>query len=173
MKKKIDLTDPKALRALKAGDGCLLSGVVYTARDAAHKKIFAMLDKGEDLPFDIKDFNVYYAGPSDCPPGRVIGSIGPTTSARMDAFTPRLIALGQRVMIGKGERSEEVRKACGKYGAVYFCATGGCGALLSASVVSAEVVAFPELGCESVKRLVIKDFPAVVGIDADGNTIFR
>ena len=173
MKIKIDLADIKAVRALKAGDACLLSGVVYTARDAAHKKLFALLDAGEELPFDIKDFNVYYAGPSDTPPSRPIGSIGPTTSARMDAFSPRLIALGQSVMIGKGERSEEVRACCEKYGAVYFSATGGCGALLSKAVDSSEVVLFPELGCESVKRLVLRDFPAVVAIDSNGNTIFR
>ena len=173
MKKIVCLDDKNALLSLRAGDACLLSGVVYTARDAAHKKIKELLENGGGLPFSFSDFNVYYAGPTATPPGGIIGSCGPTTSARMDAFTPELIALGQRVMIGKGERSAEVARACGRYGAVYFTATGGAGALLASRITSNETVLFPELGCEAVRRLEIRDFPAVVGIDSLGETIFK
>ncbi len=157
---------------LKAGDTVRLSGTVYTSRDAAHKKIFQLLDSGEELPYELKDACIYFAGPTPTPEGMAIGSCGPTTSGRMDPYSPRLLDLGLAAMIGKGERSEEVRKAIVRNGAVYFCAVGGAGALYSKCIVKCEEIAFFELGCESVKRLEIKDFPVYVGIDCEGNSIY-
>jgi len=160
-------------KSLTAGDRVYLSGVVYTARDAAHKRIFELLEKGENLPFDIDGASIYYAGPTETPDGLAIGSCGPTTSRRMDKFAPKLLDLGLCSMIGKGERSEEVEKAIIKNGAVYFCAIGGAGALACKHIVKNEVIAFHDLGCESVKRLEFKDFPLIVGIAPDGTNIFK
>lgn len=158
---------------LKAGDSLMLSGTIYTARDAAHKRIFSILDNGGKLPFDLNGAVIYYAGPTPAKKGQVIGSCGPTTSGRMDAFTPRLLSLGLAGMIGKGERNEDVANAIVKNKSVYFCAVGGAGALAAKSVKSCEVIAFEELGCESVKRLEIKDFPVIVAIDCLGGNIFK
>ncbi len=158
---------------LKAGESVLLSGTLYTARDAAHKRMVDALERGEKLPFDIKGQTLYYTGPSPAPPGRVIGSAGPTTSSRMDEFTPRLLAAGLKGMIGKGPRSPEVREAIKKYRAVYFAAVGGAGALLSKAIVSAEVVAYEDLGPEAVLRLEVKDFPATVINDISGRDLYE
>ncbi|MBQ6420240.1 MAG: fumarate hydratase C-terminal domain-containing protein [Clostridia bacterium] len=161
-----------AIPALKAGDPVFLSGTVYTARDAAHQRLFRLLDAGAPLPFEIRDAVIYYAGPTPTKPDGRIGSFGPTTSARMDAFSPRLLDLGLAAMIGKGNRSIEVIEAIRRNGAVYFCAGGGFGALISRSITAVEEIAFPELGCESVKRLTVKDLPLIVGVDAAGNSVF-
>lgn len=157
---------------LRAGERILLSGTVYTARDAAHKRFFALLDKGEPLPFDVRDAAIYYAGPTPAVNGMAVGSCGPTTSSRMDKFAPRLLDLGLVCMIGKGDRSPEVYEAIKRNRAVYLCAVGGAGALAAACIKSADVIAFEELGCESVKKMVFEDFPLFVGIDAAGNSIF-
>lgn len=157
---------------LRAGDKVLLSGYIYTARDAAHKRFDAMLDSGEKLPVDIDGAVIYYAGPTPAPEGKPIGSCGPTTSGRMDRFAPRLLDLGLCGMIGKGERSEDVRNAVVRNGAVYFCAIGGAGALAASCVKSCEVVAFDDLGCESVKRLLVEKFPVTVADDCQGGDIF-
>ncbi len=149
--------------ALRTGEPLLLSGTVYTARDAAHRKLFELLDAGAELPFPLAGSVLYYAGPSPAPPGFVIGSCGPTTSGRMDVYTPRLLALGLLGMIGKGQRSPAVVDAIRRYGAVYLCAVGGAGALYAGCVRKLEEIAFPELGCESVKRLEIEDMPVIVG----------
>lgn len=157
---------------LKAGDKVLLTGTVYTARDAAHKRFDAIMDKGEPLPIDIKDSVIYYAGPTPAPAGKPIGSCGPTTSGRMDKFAPRLLDSGLSGMIGKGERSQAVREAVQRNNAVYFCAIGGAGALAASCIKKCEVVAFEDLGCESVKRLYIEDFPVTVADDCSGGDIF-
>lgn len=157
---------------LRAGDKVLLSGTVYTARDAAHKRFDALLDQGKPLPVDIKDAVIYYAGPTPAPEGKPIGSCGPTTSGRMDKFAPRLLDAGLCGMIGKGERSAEVRDAVVRNKAVYLCATGGAGALAASCIKSCEVVAFEDLGCESVKRLYIERFPVTVADDCCGGDIF-
>ncbi len=173
---EIQITTPltqEKLHTLKAGDAVLISGTVYTARDAAHKRMIETLEAGEALPFDVKDAVIYYAGPTPAKPGKVIGSCGPTTSGRMDAYAPQLIALGLTGMIGKGERTEEVVDAMKTYGSVYFGAIGGAGALIAKSVLSAEVVAYEDLGTEAVRRLTVKDFPAIVVIDAEGNNLYR
>ncbi len=159
--------------SLKAGDRVYLSGTVYTARDAAHKKIFRLLDNGETLPFELENSVIYYAGPTPAKDNLVIGSIGPTTSSRMDTFSPRLISLGQKAMIGKGNRSNDVVNAIKTYSAVYFAAVGGAGALYSKCIKSCDVIAFEELGCESVKKLEVKDFPLLVAIDSSGETLYR
>jgi len=159
-------------RQLKAGDHVRISGVVYAARDAAHKRFIEMLDAGKELPFDIKDQVIYYVGPCPARPGHVIGSAGPTTSGRMDAYAPRLIELGLTGMIGKGLRSGEVVEAMKEYGAVYFGAVGGAGALLSKCIISDEIAAFPELGPEALRRLVVRNFPAVVVIDSEGRDLY-
>ncbi|MBD5144386.1 MAG: TRZ/ATZ family protein [Ruminococcus sp.] len=157
---------------LRAGDKVLLSGCIYTARDAAHKRFEAMLDRGEELPVELRDAVIYYAGPTPAPVGKPIGSCGPTTSGRMDKFAPRLLDLGLCGMIGKGERSGDVREAVVRNGAVYFCAIGGAGALAASCVKSCEVVAFDDLGCESVKKLLIEKFPVTVANDCGGGDIF-
>ncbi len=162
-----------AAPSLRAGMSVRLSGTLYTARDAAHQRLLKRIESGEPLPFPLEGATIYYAGPTPTPPGKVIGSCGPTTSARMDAFTPKLLSLGLAAMIGKGERSDTVCAAIRTYGAVYFCAVGGAGALISKSVQSVEEIAFPDLGCESVKRLTVENFPAVVAIDSLGNNVFR
>ena len=161
------------VRDLRAGDRVLLSGVIYTARDAAHKRIVNLLDSGEELPFSIDGSVVYFAGPTPAKEGLAIGSIGPTTSSRMDCFSPLMISLGQKAMIGKGNRSEDVIEAMKNYGAVYFAAVGGAGALYSGCVQSCDVIGFEDLGCESVKKLVIKDFPLLVAIDSLGNSLYN
>ena len=145
---------------------------LYVARDAAHRRMIEALDRGEALPFDIKDQTLYYMGPSPAPPGKVIGSAGPTTSIRMDAYTPRLLAAGLKGMIGKGVRSTEVKDAIKKYKAVYFAAVGGAGALISKTIVKSEVVAYPDLGPEAVLRLEVKDFPATVINDIYGGDLY-
>ncbi|MHC4620871.1 MAG: fumarate hydratase C-terminal domain-containing protein [Planctomycetota bacterium] len=184
------------VRSLKAGDEVAVSGVVYTARDMAHKRLCEAIDAGEKpakrtrqtdppdgrrasggqaagkLPFELEGAIIYFVGPTPARPGRVIGAAGPTTSSRMDPFSPRLIANGLRAMIGKGYRGEQVREALKKYGAVHLAAVGGAGALLSKYIVSAEVVAYEDLGTEAVRRLEVVDFPAVVAYDAYGNTVY-
>ena len=159
--------------ALNAGDRVLLSGTIYTARDAAHKRIFALLDEGKEPPVPLEGSCVYYAGPTPAPEGLPIGSCGPTTSSRMDVFAPRLLDLGMKCMIGKGQRSQAVVEAIQRNGAVYLCAIGGAGALAAKSVRSLEVIAFEDLGCESVKRLEIENFPLLVAIDCHGGSLFE
>jgi fumarate hydratase subunit beta len=156
----------KDILSLKAGDEVLLSGEIYTSRDQAHKR---MLKK---IPLDIKQAVIYYCGPTKTPPGKIIGSCGPTTSSRMDAFTPLLLKRGLKAMIGKGRRSEEVRQAIKKYKAVYFLAYAGCGALISKYVQKARPVAYADLGPEAIYRLEVKDFPLIIGIDAKGRSIY-
>lgn len=158
--------------SLRAGDRVLLSGVIYTARDAAHKRLYDLLQAGEELPVDLRGQVIYFVGPTPARPGQVIGSAGPTTSGRMDAYTPALIAYGLRGMIGKGRRSPEVLKAIQEHGAVYFGATGGAGALLAKRIVKAEVVAYPDLGPEAIHRLEVKDFPVIVVNDAHGGDLY-
>ena len=172
----IDLTVaelPLAAKTLRAGERVSLSGTVYTARDAAHKRIIALLERGEALPFDLRGACVYYAGPTPTKPGRIIGSCGPTTSGRMDPYTPRLLARGLCAMIGKGERDGAVCDAMRTYGALYFCAIGGAGALAAQCVTACEEIAFQDLGCESVKRLEIEKFPLILAIDAVGGNLFE
>ena len=166
------ITREKA-KSLKAGDSVLLSGTIYTARDAAHKRLVEAINKGESLPVELTDITIYYAGPSPTKPGDVIGSCGPTTSCRMDAYVPTLISLGQTAMIGKGERSEDVISAMKKHGAVYLAAIGGAGALIAKSITSAEVIAYDDLGAEAIRKLTVKDFPAIVVIDSDGNNLYN
>lgn len=158
---------------LSVGDRVYLSGTVYTARDAAHKRIFQLLDSGGELPFPIENSIVYYAGPTPAKNGMAVGSCGPTTSSRMDAFAPRLLDLGMLAMIGKGDRSQDVIDAIKRNGAVYLCAVGGAGALIARCIKTAEEIAFLDLGCESVKILTISELPLIVGIDAAGNSIFE
>ena len=159
------------IKSLKAGDDILLSGVIYTARDQAHKRLVDLLKKGRPLPVDLSGQVIYYCGPTATPPGRVIGSCGPTTSRRMDAFTPQLLERGLAGMIGKGRREPQVYEAIKKQGAVYFAAPAGCGALLARHVVANECVAFPDLGPEAIHRLEVEDFPLVVIIDSKGRDI--
>lgn len=166
-------TITNAAKKLRAGDTVLLSGTIYTARDAAHKKIFEKLDQGEPLPFELEHATIYYAGPTPAPEHLPIGSCGPTTSGRMDVFTPRLLDLGLKCMIGKGERSQAVMDAIVRNQAIYLCAIGGAGALAAKCVRSVEVIAFEELGCESVKRLEVENFPLIVAIDSLGNSLFE
>ncbi len=163
----------EAARQLHAGDSCLLSGVIYTARDAAHKRLCELAAQGKDLPIDMTDATIYYVGPTPAKEGQAIGSAGPTTSYRMDDYSPTLIALGQTGMIGKGKRGGNVVSAMQQYGAVYFGAIGGCGALLSDRILSAEVVAYEDLGAEAIRRLVVEDFPVVVVIDSQGNNLYE
>jgi fumarate hydratase subunit beta len=165
--------DDRVIEDLRSGEKVFLSGYIYTARDAAHKRFIDALDKGEQLPLELDHQIIYYCGPSPASPGRVIGACGPTTSSRMDAYAPRLISLGLRGMIGKGKRSTAVKDAIKEYRAVYFGATGGAGALLSGSVVSAEVIAYEELGPEAVRRLGVKDMPLFVINDVYGNDLYE
>lgn len=160
-------------KTLKAGDSCLISGVIYTARDAAHKRLCELIAEGKPLPIDVRDAVIYYVGPSPAKPGRAIGSAGPTTSYRMDAYSPALIALGQTGMIGKGRRSPEVVEAMKEHGAVYFGAIGGCGALLSDCIKKAEIVCWEDLGTEALRRLEVENFPVVVIIDSEGNNLYE
>lgn len=167
-----ELTREKT-RQLRAGDRVLLSGTIYTARDAAHKRIFQLLDEGEALPFTLEGAVIYYAGPTPAQQGMAVGSCGPTTSSRMDPFAPRLLDLGLRGMIGKGQRAKAVCDAIERNDGVYFAAVGGAGALIARSIVSAEVIAFDELGPESVKRMEIRDLPLTVAIDACGGNLYE
>ena len=160
-------------RTLKAGDSCLISGTIYTARDAAHKRLCELVAKGEKLPLDIENAIIYFVGPTPAKPGQAIGSAGPTTSYRMDAYSPTLIGIGQTGMIGKGKRSPEVIEAMKQHGAVYFGAIGGCGALLSKCIKKAEVIAYDDLGAEAIRRLEVEDFPVVVIIDSEGNKLYQ
>lgn len=176
METKIRLETPLTMDKLKelhSGDSVLISGEIYTARDAAHKRMIGTLEQDGSLPFDIKDKIIYYAGPAPAKPGQVIGSCGPTTSGRMDAYAPKLIELGLTGMIGKGLRTQEVVDSMKKFGAVYFGAIGGAGALIAKSVVSAEVIAYEDLGTEAIRKLTVKDFPAVVIIDSEGNSLYE
>lgn len=163
----------KEATELRSGDYVYLTGTIYTARDAAHKRMFETLERGEELPFDIRNNIIYYMGPSPAREGRPIGSAGPTTASRMDKYAPTLLDLGQRGMIGKGKRSEEVRKAIIRNKAVYFAAVGGAGALLSKSIVSSEVIAYDNLGTEAIRKLEVKDFPVIVVIDSEGNNLYE
>ena len=160
-------------RKLKSGDSCLLSGVIYTARDAAHKRLCELIEQGKELPFDIKDSVIYFVGPTPAKPGEVIGSAGPTTSYRMDAYSPVLIKQGQTGMIGKGKRNNDVINAMKEHGAVYFGAIGGCGALLSQCIKKSEVIAYEDLGAEAIRRLEVENFPVVVVIDSEGNNLYE
>ena len=165
--------DRAEARKLRAGDSCLITGVIYTARDAAHKRLCELVSSGGELPFDIEGAVIYFVGPTPERPGQVIGSAGPTTSYRMDAYSPALISLGQTAMIGKGKRGPEVVTAMKEHGAVYLGAIGGCGALLSRCIKKSEVIAYEDLGAEAVRRLWVEDFPAVVVIDSEGNNLYE
>jgi fumarate hydratase subunit beta len=172
----MNITSPitsKVIDELTVGTSVLISGIIYTARDAAHQRIIQAMDKGEKLPFELEGQTIYYTGPSPAPPGKVIGAAGPTTSRRMDAYTPRLLAAGVRAMIGKGSRSAEVKEAIKKYKAVYLAAAGGAGALLASAIKEAEVIAYEELGPEAVMRLTVENFPAVVANDIYGGDLFE
>jgi len=162
-----------SVKELKAGDVVSITGTVYTARDAAHKRMIAILDEGKKLPFDIQNQILYYVGPCPAKEGQVIGSAGPTTSYRMDAYTPRLLDLGLKGMIGKGMRGSDVIDSMKKNNAVYFAAVGGAAALISKSIISEEIVAFEDLGTEAIRRLYVKNFPAVVIIDCEGNNLYE
>lgn len=171
---KVNSKDLKSLNeTLRVNDRVLFSGYIYTARDAAHKRIFELIKENRELPFEIDNAVIYYAGPTKAPPHLPIGSCGPTTSSRMDKFTPLLLDMGLAGMIGKGKRSPEVIEAIKRNKAVYLCAIGGAGALACKCIKSCEVIAFDDLGCESVKRLYVEDFPLIVAIDSEGNDIFN
>ena len=172
----ISITAPltrEAARQLKAGDSCLISGVIYTARDAAHKRLCELAAQGKPFPMEMQDAVIYFVGPTPAKEGQAIGSAGPTTSYRMDAYSPTLIAHGQTGMIGKGKRGPEVIAAMKEHGAVYFGAIGGCGALLSKCIKKAEIVAYEDLGAEAIRRLEVEDFPAIVIIDSEGNNLYE
>lgn len=160
-------------RSLKAGDSVLLSGVIYTARDAAHKRLCELATQGKELPLDVKDSVIYFVGPTPAKPGEVIGSAGPTTAYRMDAYSPTLIEMGLTGMIGKGKRNETVVSAMRTHGAVYFGAIGGCGALLSRCIKKAEVIAYEDLGAEAIHRLEVENLPVIVIIDSEGNNLYE
>jgi fumarate hydratase subunit beta len=179
--KRSDLEMPKhislpltedIIKTLKAGDSLLLSGTLYVARDAAHKRLVEQLDKGEPLPFDIQGQALYYMGPSPAPPGRIIGAAGPTTAKRMDPYTPQLLAAGLKGMIGKGVRSQVVKDAMKKYRAVYLGAVGGAGALISKTIIKSEIIAYADLGPEAVLKIEVKDFPATVIVDNNGTDLY-
>ncbi|KPK89103.1 MAG: fumarate hydratase [Deltaproteobacteria bacterium SM23_61] len=169
---KTPLTDAD-VEKLKAGDKVLITGVIYTGRDAAHKRLTDLLKEGKPLPVDLKGQIIYYVGPAPAKPGHAIGSAGPTTSGRMDAYSPRLMEIGLKGMIGKGMRKKEVIEAMKKYKAVYLAATGGAGALLAKSVKKAQVVAYEDLGPEAINRLEVVDFPAIVVNDTKGNDLYQ
>lgn len=174
MEHKINTADLKVCAEnIRAGDRVLLSGTVYTARDAAHKRIFELIEKGESLPFEISGASIYYAGPTPTPKHLAIGSCGPTTSSRMDPYAPTLLDMGLSCMIGKGERNQAVCDAIVRNGAVYLCAIGGAGALASQCITSCEVIAFDDLGCESVKKLQFENFPLIAAIDCCGGNLFK
>lgn len=171
----IKITTPltkEKIQELKAGDSVYITGTLYTARDAAHKRMSEALSAGKDLPFDIKEQIIYYMGPSPAREGRPIGSAGPTTSSRMDKYTPKLLDLGLSGMIGKGKRSEAVKESVIKNGAVYFAAIGGAGALLSKCITESEVIAYDDLGTEAIRKLTVRDFPVIVVMDSKGNSLY-
>ena len=165
--------DEATARSLRAGDRVLITGTIIAARDAAHKRLVEALDRGEELPVDLDGAAIYYVGPSPARPGRAIGAAGPTTAGRMDAYTPTLLARGLRGMIGKGNRSAAVIDAMKQYGAVYFAATGGAGALIARCIRKCEIIAFPDLGPEAIHRLEVENFPLVVAIDSLGNNLYH
>lgn len=165
--------NPEDVKKLNIGDVILLSGVIYTGRDAAHKKMVDALDAGQELPFPVEGSAIYYAGPSPTKPGNVVGSIGPTTSYRMDPYAPRLLDLGMKMMIGKGKRDQNVIDSCKKNGAVYCAAVGGAAALLARQVTALEIIAYEELGPEAVRRLEVKDFPVIVINDVNGRDLYQ
>ena len=168
----VPLSDENAA-ALRAGDYVYLTGTIYTARDAAHKRMHEALEKGEQLPMNVSWNVIYYMGPSPARPGRVIGSAGPTTASRMDKYAPSLLDLGLKGMIGKGRRTQAVKDAVVRNGAVYFAAVGGAGALLSRSIISSEIIAYDDLGTEAIRKLEVKDFPVVVVMDSRGNDLYE
>lgn len=165
--------DGETAASLKAGDYVYLTGTIYTARDAAHKRMYDALEKGEPLPLEMKNNVIYYMGPSPARTGRPIGSAGPTTASRMDKYAPALLDLGLKGMIGKGKRTKEVKEAVTRNGAVYFAAVGGAGALLSRSIISSQVIAYDDLGTEAIRRLEVRDFPVIVVMDAQGNDLYE
>lgn len=174
MERHINIRElPEIRKELQAGDKVYLTGTVYTSRDAAHKRIMELLDRGEELPYPLCGSVIYYAGPTPAQKGMAVGSCGPTTSGRMDPYTPRLLDLGLTAMIGKGERNDDVVDAIRRNGAVYFCAVGGAGALMACCIKSAREIAFPELGCESVKEFMVEELPVYVAVDCHGNSVFR
>ncbi len=176
MSKTYYLTTPLSdedVKQLRSGDIVYLSGVLYTARDAAHKRLVELIEKGEKLPFDLEGSVIYFVGPTPPKPGDPIGSAGPTTSYRMDSYSPTMLQHGSKAMIGKGKRNQEVKEACKKFGGVYFGATGGAGALLGKKIVSSKVVAYPELGPEAVRKIEVKDFPVTVINDTEGNDLYQ
>ena len=176
MEQKVILEAPftnEKIKSLKAGDMVYISGTIYTGRDAAHKRLFEMIEKGEEMPFDFEGQAIYYAGPCPAKPGKPIGSVGPTTAGRMDAYSPSLIEHGLKVMIGKGSRSEEVVEALKKHTGVYFAAIGGAAALMARCVESAEVIAFEELGTEAIRKLKVNQLPVIVAIDSNGNDSYE
>lgn len=165
--------DDKIIRELKAGDQVYISGTVYTGRDAAHKRLVELIKEGKPLPFDVKGQIIYYLGPCPAPDGKIIGSAGPTTSGRMDAYTPELISSGLKGMIGKGLRDDTVINAIKQHKAVYFGATGGAGALISACIKKSEIIAFEDLGTEAIRKLEVENMPCVVIIDSEGNDLYK
>lgn len=174
MKKYLEMPFTKEkFKELNAGDYVYISGVIYTARDAAHKRMYEALHNGEELPLDLQDKIIYYMGPSPAREGRPIGSAGPTTSSRMDKYTPDLLDLGQIGMIGKGKRNQAVKDSIVKNGAVYFAAVGGAGALLSKAIVASETIAYGDLGTEAIRKLTVEDFPVIVVIDSKGNDLYE
>lgn len=174
MEKKINAPlDMETVNTLKAGDYVYISGTIYTARDAAHKRMYESILSGNDIPMDLKNNIIYYLGPTPAKPGMVIGSAGPTTSSRMDKYTPLLLEKGLKGMIGKGKRSKEVVEAMKKEKAVYFAAIGGAGALLSKCIKKSEVIAYDDLGTEAVRRLEVENFPSIVVIDSEGNNLYE
>lgn len=176
MSDRINITTPltdEVVESLRAGDLVQITGTVYTARDAAHKRLVDLLDKGEELPFDVKGQIVYFVGPTPAKPGQVIGAAGPTSSYRMNIYTPRLIEVGQKGMIGKSEMGPEVVAAMKKHKAVYLAAVGGAGALISKSITASEVIAYEDLGAEAIRKMTVKDFPAIVALDCHGGNLYK
>lgn len=165
--------DPREIESLQSGDYVKLTGTIYTARDAAHKRMAEVLERGEELPIDMEGTIIYYMGPSPAREGRPIGSAGPTTASRMDKYAPKLLDLGMAGMIGKGKRTSEVREAIVRNGGIYFAAVGGAGALLSKRILSSEIVAYEDLGTEAIRKLEVKDFPVIVVIDSRGNNLYE
>jgi len=176
MSDRINITTPltdEVVESLKVGDLVQITGTIYTARDAAHKRLVDLLDKGEQLPFDIKGQIIYFVGPSPAKPGKPIGSAGPTSSYRMNIYTPRLIEVGQKGMIGKSEMGPEVVAAMKKHKAVYLAAVGGAGALISKSITASEIIAYEDLGAEAIRKMTVKDFPAIVALDCHGGNLYQ
>lgn len=172
IKLQTPLTEDKIVN-LKAGDSILLSGTIYAARDAAHKRLIDLLNEGKELPLNIKDETIYYVGPSPAKPGAVIGSAGPTTSYRMDAYAPALMDLGLRGMIGKGDRNSEVMEAIKRNKAIYFGAIGGAAALIGKSIIKSEIIAYEDLGAEAIRKMEVKDMPLVIIMDSEGNNLYE